>query len=71
MARPRRGSNVSSESSMLGRSEQVRQSEPCYKLRSQRLQELGSMYDYLAKVILLGPSGSGKFVTSVKALAEH
>jgi hypothetical protein len=23
-------------------------------------QELGSMYDYLAKVILLGPSGSGK-----------
>lgn len=25
-------------------------------------QELGSMYDYLAKVILLGPSGSGKFV---------
>lgn len=27
-------------------------------------QELGSMYDYLAKVILLGPSGSGKFVDS-------
>lgn len=25
-------------------------------------QELGSMYDYLAKVILLGPSGTGKFV---------
>jgi hypothetical protein len=23
-------------------------------------QELGSMYDYLAKVILLGPSGAGK-----------
>lgn len=23
-------------------------------------QELGSMYDYLAKVILLGPSGTGK-----------
>jgi hypothetical protein len=23
-------------------------------------QELGSMYDYLAKIILLGPSGSGK-----------
>ncbi|KEY68407.1 hypothetical protein S7711_01183 [Stachybotrys chartarum IBT 7711] len=27
-----------------------------------REQELGSMYDYLAKIILLGPSGSGKFV---------
>lgn len=25
-----------------------------------RLKELGSMYDYLAKIILLGPSGSGK-----------
>jgi hypothetical protein len=25
-------------------------------------QELGSMYDYLAKIILLGPSGSGKYV---------
>jgi hypothetical protein len=24
-------------------------------------QELGSMYDYLAKIILLGPSGSGKY----------
>jgi len=27
---------------------------------SARDQELGSMYDYLAKIILLGPSGSGK-----------
>ena len=27
-----------------------------------RDQELGSMYDYLAKIILLGPSGTGKFV---------
>lgn len=25
-----------------------------------REQELGSMYDYLAKIILLGPSGTGK-----------
>lgn len=25
-------------------------------------QELGSMYDYLAKIILLGPSGTGKCV---------
>lgn len=24
--------------------------------------ELGSMYDYLAKIILLGPSGTGKYV---------
>jgi hypothetical protein len=23
-------------------------------------QELGSMYDYLAKIVLLGPSGAGK-----------
>lgn len=28
-------------------------------------QELGSMYDYLAKVILLGPSGAGKYVTDL------
>jgi hypothetical protein len=27
-------------------------------------QELGSMYDYLAKIILLGPSGSGKYAIS-------
>jgi hypothetical protein len=26
--------------------------------------ELGSMYDYLAKIILLGPSGSGKYEPS-------
>lgn len=25
-------------------------------------QELGSMYDYLAKTVLLGPSGAGKSV---------
>lgn len=28
--------------------------------------ELGSMYDYLAKIILLGPSGSGKYARSKK-----
>ena len=28
------------------------------------LKELGSMYDYLAKIILLGPSGTGKYVYS-------
>ncbi len=30
------------------------------------------MYDYLAKIILLGPSGSGKYVyNSVTVLAKH
>ena len=28
--------------------------------RAKQTQELGSMYDYLAKVVLLGPSGAGK-----------
>jgi hypothetical protein len=28
-------------------------------------QELGSMYDYLAKIILLGPSGSGKYAAII------
>jgi hypothetical protein len=27
---------------------------------SDDVQELGSMYDYLAKIVLLGPSGAGK-----------
>ncbi|CAI4218895.1 unnamed protein product [Parascedosporium putredinis] len=39
-----RGSSGASEESAAGLAEQ----------------ELGSMYDYLAKIILLGPSGSGK-----------
>ena len=43
MARQRRGSNVSNNSSNI-----------------EQHQELGSMYDYLAKIILLGPSGCGK-----------
>ncbi|KAK4941055.1 hypothetical protein LTR10_018976 [Elasticomyces elasticus] len=43
MARPRRTSAASEDSSMLDQN-----------------QELGSMYDYLAKVVLLGPSGTGK-----------
>jgi hypothetical protein len=29
------------------------------------------MYDYLAKIILLGPSGSGKYVTSLILCSEH
>ncbi|EHK39936.1 uncharacterized protein TrAtP1_005950 [Trichoderma atroviride] len=44
MMRPRRSSGASESSAGTARPEQ----------------ELGSMYDYLAKVILLGPSGSGK-----------
>lgn len=32
--------------------------------RLKNAQELGSMYDYLAKIILLGPSGCGKSVFS-------
>lgn len=34
-------------------------------------QELGSMYDYLAKIILLGPSGAGKSVSSSKPPLLH
>ncbi|KZF21974.1 ras-domain-containing protein [Xylona heveae TC161] len=43
MLRQRAPSNVSTDSSLVTRD-----------------QELGSMYDYLAKIILLGPSGTGK-----------
>lgn len=34
-------------------------------------QELGSMYDYLAKIILLGPSGCGKYVSLVGSSYGH
>ncbi|POR33183.1 GTP-binding protein ypt4 [Tolypocladium paradoxum] len=44
MTRPRRSSGASEESAATARDQQ----------------ELGSMYDYLAKIILLGPSGTGK-----------
>lgn len=70
MARQRRGSNVSNTSSMPAeRGDQV-----CHHLRNgwgapelqadhnYLIQELGSMYDYLAKIVLLGPSGTGKSV---------
>ena len=64
MARQRRGSNVSSNSS-LAVNDQVFLPR-CYSktllTTGAAFQELGSMYDYLAKIILLGPSGSGKFV---------
>ena len=39
--------------------------------RLMEVQELGSMYDYLAKIILLGPSGTGKYVTIPSPSAEH
>lgn len=29
------------------------------------------MYDYLAKVVLLGPSGAGKYVTDLVVEARH
>lgn len=32
------------------------------------LQELGSMYDYLAKIVLLGPSGAGKYVVAIRTM---
>ena len=68
MARPRKNS-VASETSVPD-STQVRNcchadhnvSEKPILTRRTPSQELGSMYDYLAKVILLGPSGAGKSV---------
>lgn len=71
MTRQRRGSNVSSSSSIPERGDQVSHTgvsghQSIYLQKFANLfpfqQELGSMYDYLAKIILLGPSGSGKFV---------
>jgi hypothetical protein len=34
------------------------------------VQELGSMYDYLAKIILLGPSGCGKYGAPNQSMAH-
>ncbi|KAK4658400.1 hypothetical protein QC762_101470 [Podospora pseudocomata] len=48
--RPRRGSSAASDTSSAG----------TVTRGQDREQELGSMYDYLAKIILLGPSGTGK-----------
>ena len=65
MTRPRKSSAASEESSNTAR-EQVggdKRHITCRSLSRRVLtpsQELGSMYDYLAKIILLGPSGSGK-----------
>lgn len=62
MPRPRRNSAASEESAAAVRDQVC---EPRYKVQTVEMalkerQELGSMYDYLAKIILLGPSGSGK-----------
>ena len=74
MARQRRGSNVSSNSSG---NDQVNVAPLPLDNASlitlptgAAYQELGSMYDYLAKVILLGPSGSGKFVHDLSSTAN-
>ena len=75
MARQRRGSNVSSNSSG---NDQVNVAPLLLDNTSlitllttgAAYQELGSMYDYLAKVILLGPSGSGKFVHDLSSMAN-
>ncbi|KAJ5326132.1 Small GTPase superfamily Ras type, partial [Penicillium brevicompactum] len=57
MPRQRGLSNASSASSAP---DQVPEPPPMPQVHSNRPQELGSMYDYLAKIILLGPSGAGK-----------
>ena len=62
MTRQRRGSNVSSNSSGNDQVSVVPRFLITLLTTGAVYQELGSMYDYLAKVILLGPSGSGKFV---------
>lgn len=59
MTRPRRSSATSEESAGTVR-EQVRVSDGSQETDAHNAQELGSMYDYLAKIILLGPSGTGK-----------
>jgi hypothetical protein len=59
MVRPRRSSAASDESTGTAR-DQVGVLDRRSSDILMELQELGSMYDYLAKIILLGPSGSGK-----------
>ena len=62
MTRPRKSSGASEESGGTA-PEQVGYSQD-RRMRGLMLttaQELGSMYDYLAKIILLGPSGTGKY----------
>jgi hypothetical protein len=72
MVRPRRSSAASDESGGAAR-DQV-----CFSLDGGDRrwliwsQELGSMYDYLAKIILLGPSGSGKYAACfIPSILKH
>ena len=72
MVRPRKSSAASADSEATVREPQVRyrairsprwaliRNELVMERYTDQIQELGSMYDYLAKIILLGPSGSGK-----------
>lgn len=61
MTRPRRLSGASQESAATAR-DQVRppDGDADADTALTKTKELGSMYDYLAKIILLGPSGAGK-----------
>jgi hypothetical protein len=61
MPRQRKHSNASSASSLPDR-QQVSLHVSAHQLSVLTEQELESMYDYLAKVILIGPSGTGKCV---------
>jgi hypothetical protein len=76
MTRPRGSSGASEDSSGTAR-EQVRipretPDEAIPNIADTRGQELGSMYDYLAKIILLGPSGTGKYVKNKsRAIDRH
>ena len=73
MARQRRGSNVSSNSSgndQVNVAPLLDNASLITLPTGAAYQELGSMYDYLAKVILLGPSGSGKFVHDLSSTAN-
>lgn len=69
MVRPRGLSNTSSVSSVPDQDQVCTSSPPGFGTRLDFVltlcQELGSMYDYLAKVVLLGPSGAGKYVTDL------
>jgi hypothetical protein len=66
MTRPRGSSAASEESTGTARDQVFPQCSIVLTDEAERgtnrpfFQELGSMYDYLAKIILLGPSGTGK-----------
>ncbi|WPH00585.1 GTP-binding protein ypt4 [Acrodontium crateriforme] len=60
MPRPGRASTVSSAHSSSTIRPDTHSSSLHHADSASEPQEMGSMYDYLAKVVLLGPSGSGK-----------